>query len=492
MPAALRNLADKIAGDGTPNYELAFNVASTSPILVARLLGAKRSLADAIASDYVLGCNLLFATQPTFYQVPFYRALEKLQACTIQWPRQSGKTYSLGIGANLVALTRRSVEIVVISASMRQAQILRRKMQKPLDNMHKSLKHLLYKEILKTSVSTNINSNIFFESCLSEDQLRGYSATLALLDEIEYWARAEYIYNDIIEPYFNTTNGAAVPTSTPKNKNGLYYKQCTSKDFVHLHADIHDAFKAGILKAKRYEILTQKYAAGEISEATWQTEYMANFYDDIGRLLSFDLLRKCISDDDKFTYYTEKQLKQQYGHGAIAGDYFVGRDIGNIIDHTVIKVFEKANNYYCLRHCKVFDLGTPEREIIDYNNMLAQVFTIRNSLTDGTYNPTFAEQLASADNGEVVKFSKSFKLETATIMAERIGSDKRSGDLVLPPSMTRLHEYINALNSINRDTLDTDKGEHSGNSDQFWATALAIRAAQDHRHGIIRKAGVGR
>lgn len=74
-------------------------------------------------------------------------------------------------------------------------------------------------------------------------------------------------------------------------------------------------------------------------------------------------------------------------------------------------------------------------------------------------------------------------------IVEHVGNEKRHGDLVLPPEMPKLMQYIDALNSINRDTLDTDKGEHSGNSDQFWATALAIRALAEHRHGIIRHAG---
>lgn len=457
-------------------------------MIVAEILAADYRVIEKIKNDYAFGSSLLFGVKPTQYQQDFFNALKNGQACTLRWPRQAGKTLSLGIGANLLALTAKNKTIIVVSASMRQAQILRRKMNKPLNNMHQNLKRLLYRDLRKTSIETKTDSNIYFESCLSEDKLRGYTADAVFCDEIEYWPNAHYVYYDIIDPMFNTTSGFAVPTSTPKNKNGLFFELCNDKNYVQLHANIHDVFNQSVLTQKRYNMLTEKYKNGEISTATWQTEYMAEFFDDIGRLLQHDMLTKCISLDEKFAYYTKPvDMLQVSGFSQIIGDFFVGRDLGNIGDHTVLCVIEKLGGYYCLRHLKVFDLNTPDNEIIDYNNNLYQVFSIKDSMTDATFNPSFAEQLSAG--GQIVKFSKPFKIETARIFSEHVGNENRRGDFVMPPKMPKLQEFIYALNSVNRDTLDTDKGEHSFNSDIFWATALALRCAVENKYGVIRRAG---
>lgn len=470
----LRQLSQRLLTESNAaSIDLAVQIAREDNILVPKLLIYEPKLLDKIASDYVFGSSLLFATKPTHYQIPIYRSLEKLQSSTVALSRQSGKTMTFGIGANLVALTRRNVEILVISPSMRQSMILRRKMQKPFNLMHKSLKRLLYQDILKTSITTRSGSGIFFESALSEDNIRGYSATLILGDEIATWPNAEYLYDDVLEPMFNTTDGGFMAGGTPKMKSGLFWKLRQKQDWVHIHATWLDAVWAGIMTIRRAQEVKRKYESGEMSEATMQTEYWANFFDDVGKLLSYDALMKCKTQDDKYVYYANIPDYR------IGGNFFIGTDLGKIGDHAVVIMLEKIDNYYCIRHIKVFKLGTPYEKIIKYHEALAKVFSIRGGYIDGTNNAYLAEKISKVVRGQVIKTSRPFNQETARILEERVNIR----ELVLPLDKEK---YYMALNSIERETLDAPKGEHSGNSDQFDATSYAVRAAFEHRHGVIR------
>src|SRR6266566_4642654 len=66
-------------------------------------------------------------------------------------------------------------------------------------------------------------------------------------------------------------------------------------------------------------------------------------------------------------------------------DYYVGVDLGQKRDHTVVSVIEKKNRQFKLVHLKQFPLGTEYTEVLEYLKLVGERFqTIRGYYIDRT------------------------------------------------------------------------------------------------------------
>ncbi len=71
--------------------------------------------------------------------------------------------------------------------------------------------------------------------------------------------------------------------------------------------------------------------------------------------------------------------------GAAVKDYYVGVDLGQKRDYTVVVVVEKKNRQITLSHVKQFPLGTEYNAIVEYLKLVAENFlTVRGFYIDRT------------------------------------------------------------------------------------------------------------
>jgi phage FluMu gp28-like protein len=168
--------------------------------------------------------------------------------------------------------------------------------------------------------------------------------------------------------------------------------------------------------------------------------------------------------------------------GPIVRDCYVGVDLGQKRDYTVVVVAEKKDGHVTLRHIKRFPLGTEYTAILDYLGLVQERFqTVRGFFIDQTgVGEVFVENARKhgLHNVQGIVLTLSMKQEVMTCIKQGM-QEKR---LHLP----RDHELEIEMNGEIAELTSTGKtkfyhrtGTHD---DRLWALGLAVYGA---RHDIV-------
>lgn len=167
------------------------------------------------------------------------------------------------------------------------------------------------------------DSRIIFRSAASEDNLRGESVDVLILDEAAFIKQDTF--ETILLPFLNVRGKKCLLASTPKGKNWLYdyymrglgsdYKQyksfkCSSYENPYANKELLDLFKQ-TLSPKKYE-----------------QEIMADFVDSAALFTNIDDVLVLVPQDAP--YPNEK--------------YWAGIDIGLLNDRSVISIINQEGN----------------------------------------------------------------------------------------------------------------------------------------------------
>jgi hypothetical protein len=213
--------------------------------------------------------------------------------CTRQW----GKTTTAGIKAAHKARFKAESEILVVSATQRQAAILEAKAQWALTRAAQKFQPIHGKEyevmeydpedgpqIVRRSVlSLELsNGSRIISTPASEDSIRGYSPSMIIVDEDSRVPDALY---DALRPMRAAHPCQLVLQSTPNGKRGHFFREWTGTDAAWTRfavpADQCPRISAEFLARERTKMT---------SDAMYRQEYYCEFIDLAGSLFTQDMI----------------------------------------------------------------------------------------------------------------------------------------------------------------------------------------------------------
>ncbi|HUX03066.1 MAG TPA: hypothetical protein VMY35_19065 [Phycisphaerae bacterium] len=199
------------------------------------------------------------------------------------------------------------------------------------------------------------------------------------------------------------------------------------------------------------------------SEDHWRQEYLAIPSIDSTAWLPYELIEGCEHDGA--------------GDIAMAGDgqRYIGMDVGETKDRTVIWVLERVGDVVWTREVVVF---TDEPLRIKQEALLARLRhpkVVRACIDATGVGAQIAQEAVASGKGEAVKFSLPVKDELASPL-RGLFEDKRIRVPSDPATREDLHAVRMTLTAAGNPRFDAERSE-AGHADRFWALALAAHAA---------------
>jgi len=162
-------------------------------------------------------------------------------------------------------------------------------------------------------------------------------------------------------------------------------------------------------------------------------------------------------------------------------DYYVGVDLGQKRDHSVVAVILKKNGQITLVHMKRFALGTEYQAVIEYTKLVGERFrNVRAFYIDQTgVGEAFPENArrAGLKNVKGIELSLPRKSDVMTQMKQVMEQKKlhipRDRELII-----EMNAEIAKLTEAGKTKFHHRSGTHD---DRLWALALAVYAS---RHEI--------
>jgi phage FluMu gp28-like protein len=298
----------------------------------------------------------------------------------------------------------------------------------------------------------------------SENLLRGFTASLILLDEAAFFKNDFEIFQQVLSPMLVTTNGTMIASSTPWGMRTQFYAINNSPRWRVFHATWRDAAEAGVYTKEGVEDIER---AKEEYPLSYRMEYEAEFAEDVDTWLTQELLAKSCDGDIDYTDF-DKQAQ---------GEFYAGVDLAEVVDYSAIAVIRKKGKTLDLVHMHRFQLGEELGSVLGYSKILQQkwdkvVAVYVDNTKHGNYILTDMKEVGIR-NPVGIKFNIDSKQEMAQILRQRM----EEGHLRIPYDRTLLNE----LNVEQYQLTKTGKIEFTHMSgthdDRFWAIALAVYAA---------------
>ena len=303
----------------------------------------------------------------------------------------------------------------------------------------------------------------------SPQLLRGYTANQVIADEANFFKDDELVFYNVLYPMLSTTDGTLIASSTPWNKDSVFYRRCQNKDFSPHVVTCEGVREAGLVKQS---FIDEMHA--QLPAERFQREFMAEFVEDIDAWLTQSLIVSCI-DSQLQLYDFQDQPK---------GEFYVGVDFGKEQDFSVVLVVEKAGQVLRVVHVHRFPLKTEYASVIGYvKSLLDRWREIRAVYADitGVGNYIVEDMFRSGiQNVTGVTFTVQSKEEMATIMREKM----RTTEVKIPYVPANRLEDVDMTAELNIEKYELMKTGHlrfshpeGVHDDVFWSTALAIYAS---------------
>ena len=314
----------------------------------------------------------------------------------------------------------------------------------------------------------------------SPETVRGPSFNLLYWDESNLTPDDKDLFDAILFT-LGATDGKFICSSTPWNKDSVFYKMWHHKAFQGYgksHVTWQQALKPnGPLSKTIVEQLREQFADDPWA---WQREMEAEWSEDEKCWLRQDLITRCIATIKTLGYEIELWDPEDSHKGGL----LAGLDLGKHKDYSVLAVIEEVEGKYLLRYLKVFELETPYASVIGFLKALQDrwggVQKIRVDMSGvGEY---IVEDMKNSeiDNVEGVHFTLPRKQEMASLLKERM----RTGLFWYPFFEFKVGKYQSSITAeLHVEKFDYLKdgsiklshpeGTHD---DVFWAVALALYA----------------
>lgn len=418
--------------------------------------------------DPVTFCKRILKFTPTPYQARFLRDPSK--RILLCWCRQSGKSTSIGAKALHFCLHNPKSTVLIVAPCLRQSMRISDVIEDFLANLTpKQQKAWIYKQ-QRTVITFKNRSRIVALPC-SEHLLRGYTAHMVITDEANFFEDDETIFYSILIPMLATTDGTLIVSSTPWNKDSVFYRFYNDQTFSKHIVTWREAVEAGLMKKDFIQEMKEL-----LPFERFQREFEAKFVEDIDAWLPQSLIVKCI--DSTLTPYDFMDSPK--------GNFYVGVDFGKQQDYSVVVVVERVSSeLFRLVHVYRFPLGTAYASVIGYVKSLCDrwqsVSAVYCDITGVGQYIVEDMQRAGVPNVTGITFTVRTKEDMATVLKEKM----RRGELKIPYTPVKHPSTdLDLISELNVEKFELAKTGHikfshpeGTHDDVFWATALAVYAA---------------
>jgi phage FluMu gp28-like protein len=453
-----QNLYQYIHAD--PQNQIRLNL--EQPALITEAL-KDPLLMQELRDDPILFSRLMLGINPTTYQQELLTSKHK--RILVRWPRQSGKTRTLAQLCLWHAAYHRDHTILIVAPSERQSLNLRDQIHQVLEYMPPEPRHSLIKRSMRTTIYYRNGSRIVALPN-SKDKIRSYKANLIIIDEAAYFKDDEYILHHVMIPMLATTGGSIILSSTPWGKGTLFHRLATDPDYQHLHITWQTAYKEGVYHP---DFIKEIYRYMETNPLAYQTEFMAEFAETANTWLTTELLTTAIDPSLEYQPYTR----------SMTGNYYMGIDLAERVDHSAIAVIQKTDHYRLI-HLYKFPLGEPLTSVIGYAKVLASNWkTIHACYIDSTKHGDHIvnDFKAATLPAKGITFTQKTKMHMAELLKTRL-TDQTLHIPYHRETLTELNTPTYHLTRQGTIQYDHPPGTHD---DTFWATALALQATEEHQ-----------
>jgi phage FluMu gp28-like protein len=305
------------------------------------------------------------------------------------------------------------------------------------------------------------------------DTVRGNTFDRVWWDEANFTPNDEDLYDAILFALSTKKDAKFVATSTPFNRDSLFWKMCNHEDFAdfgRFHISWEQALEPnGPLSPPIVEKIRRQFGTDPVR---WRREMEAEWAEDEDVWLAQSLIVSCI--DSSLSPY---DFQEQPPHG----EFYVGVDFGKERDYSIVVVLEKQGQVLRVVHVHRFPLHTEYASVIGYVKSLQDRWnSIRSVYADvtGVGDYIVEDMFRSGIQGVAgVTFTVQSKEEMANILREKM----RAREVKIPYVPARKLGDIDLTAELNVEKYELMKTGHLGFShpegthdDVFWSTALAV------------------
>jgi phage FluMu gp28-like protein len=400
--------------------------------------------------------------------------------------RQIGASFTFALDGSLDAIKRKRLKIY-LSRGQRQSNELGRKAKEHMDALAliersaagaaltTELPGGLFEgvEITQTNIDIPATGSRMIFLPANPDTARGYSGDV-YLDEFAFHKNAKAIYAAV---YPSITRGYGISVgSTPFGESGMFYELCEKESgYSKHHTDIYEAVADGLARSVGIEdqAFIKMLRDGCPDDDIWEQEYCCKFISDATSYIPWEMITGAESLDAS----VELPLDS-----APHGQLYLGGDIGRRKDLTVLVLLEKLGDVYWIRAIirmrnKTF---AEQRAVIDG---LFTTLPIQRYCQDATgLGMQLAEELTHSYGTTRVE-GVTFNMAVKEDMAVRTRRNFENSTIRIPEDRalrSAIHNIRRIPTAAGHFRFDAERSE-AGHSDEFWALALALLAADGRK-----------
>ncbi len=431
----------------------------------------------AFSNNPVDFCKQVLGFTPYTYQEELIKLFVENQFVAARWSRQSGKSFIVAALLLWYAVTHPDSAIGIVGPSYRQTKrILSR-----IGALSRKLPQGKVFAPKRTQINFTNGSTIeAFPN--NPETIRGPTLHVVYADEFNFVANDQALYDAILYT-LGTTDGKFVCTSTPWHTDSVFYKMFTHKDFADYktsHITAEQAMQPnGPLKPNIIQKIKTQMGDDPIR---WRREMEAEWAEDQDVWLTQSLIASCIGTSTSCGI----DLQEYNPESAHTGEFFVGIDLAQTLDYTVIAVIERQNDKLFLRHLKIFPQPTIYATVLGYLKMLQDRWGrfIKINVDFTREGPSIIADMEAAGicNAEGVTFTVPSKSAMAGLLKQRMANHQFFYPLLHWERPYR-GEICTELNierySLNKEGTIGYHHPQGTHDDVFWAIALAVNAAAE-------------
>ncbi len=305
------------------------------------------------------------------------------------------------------------------------------------------------------------------------DTARGYSGNV-MGDEFAFHKDAKRIYAAI---YPSITRGYSLHLgSTPFGESGMFYELATKKNGFSVHTTtIYDAVADGL--ANSIGMPDEEFIAmlrdGCPDDDIWEQEYCCKFISDATSYIPWELIQSAESIDA----YSDLPL-----NFVPRGELYLGGDIGRRKDLTVFVLLEKLGDVYWVRGIiRMRGRSFSEQRFVVED--LMSRYPIRRLCQDASgLGMQLAEELTTKYGTSRVE-GITFNMAVKEDLAVRTRRNFEQSTIRIPEDRalrSAIHGIRRIPTAAGHFRFDAERSE-AGHSDEFWALALALMAADGNK-----------
>lgn len=257
---------------------------------------------------------------------------------TFQKSRQSGGSWFLKWLLVYWGVTEKDVRIGYITPTFLLSKLF-------FKELTKSAKKLI-KSTNKSDLIIEFESGtqVQFFSGESHDSLRGQQFEYLLVDESSFMV--DELWDEILEPTVLIKGRKVIMISTPKLKNGFFYRHVmmgnnNQKGYYTKRINIYDN---PFVTKEQIEGIKKK-----VSQKVFDCEYLSNFIDGNGSV--FQYFNECINDNP-----------------ILNGEYYVGIDWGKQNDYTVLTIINSLKQVVHIERFNTIDYVSQVDKVVGILN----------------------------------------------------------------------------------------------------------------------------